>query len=73
MDFWFIVVHALPLRCFTLTVRPRTALPLPVPRALFFLLFRRLRFIGGLYLKWTHSLRESAEVWLLAAGVFPAS
>jgi hypothetical protein len=47
MDFWFIVVHALSLRCFTLTVRPRTALPLPLPRALFFLLFRRLRFIGG--------------------------
>ena len=32
----------------------------PVPRALSFLLFRRLRFIGGLYLKWMHSLRESA-------------
>src|SRR4029453_9886177 len=47
MDFLFFVVHALSLRCFTLTVRPRTALPLPVPRALFFLLFRRLRFIGG--------------------------
>ena len=47
MDFWLIVVQALSLRCFTLTVRPRTALPLPVPCALFFLLFRRLRFIGG--------------------------
>ena len=28
---------------------------------------------GVRYLKWMHSLRESAEVWLPAAGAFPAS
>src|SRR5262245_56544030 len=47
IDFWFIVVQALSLRCFTLTVRPRVAFASPKPRALPLLLFRRLRAMEG--------------------------
>src|SRR5262245_30622860 len=43
MDFWLIVVQALSLRCFTLTVRPRVGFVSPALRALPSLLFRRLR------------------------------
>jgi len=43
MDFWLIVVQALSLRCFTLTVRPRVVFVAPAPRALPRLLFRRVR------------------------------
>src|SRR5262245_17094818 len=43
MDFWFMVVQALSLRCFTMTIRPRVAFASPKPRALPRLLFRRLR------------------------------
>jgi len=43
IDFWLIVVQALSLRCFTLTVRPRVVFVSPAPRTLPRLLFRRLR------------------------------
>lgn len=42
MDFWLIVVQALSLRCFTLTVRPRVVFVSSAPRALPLLLLRRL-------------------------------
>jgi hypothetical protein len=69
--FWFIVVHAWSRRCFTLTVRPRSAFALPVPRARSFLLFRRLRAMVVRYLKWKHSLHESTEAWRQEVGAFP--
>src|SRR5262249_13074747 len=47
MDFWLIVVQALSLRCFTLTVRPRVVFVSPAPRALPRLLFRRLSRHGS--------------------------